>query len=174
MLWLCGNMSVEGMLIRKSRVVWCVVISWLVTVQTSSKFIDNLDTRPQKGSQALQYSIEAQNEWNYPSTPSPSRMRARNAQGNFTFTITLSNHKFKILNKFYVRSYNIDLWPIGTDSFVFITVRICDTPYLNHLPCWFKALNRDHQKSTRRISVLYDSHSEQILSPYAAVAGVSS
>jgi hypothetical protein len=29
MLWLCGNMSVEGMLIRKSRVVCCVVISWL-------------------------------------------------------------------------------------------------------------------------------------------------
>ena len=75
----------------------------------SSKFIDNLGTRPKKGSPALHYSIEAENEWNYPSTPSPSHMSSRSAQENFTFNFTVSNHKFKILNKLYVHLYIIGL-----------------------------------------------------------------
>ena len=37
----------------------------------SSKFIDNLDMRPQKVSPALHYSIEVENKWNYPSTHTP-------------------------------------------------------------------------------------------------------
>jgi hypothetical protein len=138
----------------------------------SSKFIDNLGARPQKGSPALHYSIEVKNEWNYPFTH-PSRMPVWSAQGNFTLNFTLSN-QFKFFNKLHVHRYNIGLWPTGTDSFFFIIVGICDTPYLNHLPWWSKALNRDHQQSTRHISVLYDSHSEQIMSPYAAVTSVSS
>jgi hypothetical protein len=75
----------------------------------SSKFIHNLGTRPQKGSPALHYSTEVENKWNYPSTASPSHTPSRNAQGNFTFTFTVSNHKFKILNKLNVYRYNIGL-----------------------------------------------------------------
>lgn len=111
------------------------------------------NTRPQKGPPALHYSIEVENEWNYPSTPSPSGMPSRSAQGNVTYIINLSNHKFEILNKLYVHCYNIGLWSIGTDSFVFLIVWICNTPYLNHLSWWTKTLNSDHQQSTGRISV---------------------
>ena len=46
MLWLCGNMSVERMLIRKSRVVCCVVISWLADddriFETCRSILNNL------------------------------------------------------------------------------------------------------------------------------------
>jgi len=49
----------------------------------SSKFIDNLDTRPQKGSPALHYSIEVENKWNYPSTHTPSPYACMECTGKF-------------------------------------------------------------------------------------------